>query len=655
MNTKNRNRLSKEKSPYLLQHATNPVDWYVWNDEAFQKAKSEDKPIFLSIGYSTCHWCHVMEKESFENDEVAEVLNDHFISIKVDREERPDVDNVYMKVCQAMTGSGGWPLTIVMTPEREPFFAATYIPREDRYGRIGLINLLNQIDTLWKKQRDDLLSSAKEITDTFRTYQNSALAGSLPEKNVLELALKQLEEQYDAENGGFGEAPKFPSPHQYTFLLRYWKTSGDDAILRMVIHSLQAMRNGGMYDHIGYGFHRYATDKEWLVPHFEKMLYDQASLALVFSETYHATKHPFFKKVVEEIFTYVQRDMLSPDGLFYSAEDADSEGEEGKFYVWSADELKEILGEDYAFFSEVFNVRDDGNFTDPFSPEQKGKNILYTTETIAAIAEREDTTETLLQEKIDALSETIFNKRKKRIHPHKDDKVLTDWNAYIIAAYAYAARVFENRHFNDVAIRAMEALQSKMKTDNNILLHRYRDNEAAIDGFLDDYAYMIYALLELYQTTFRTDYLKDAITYTKVLNTHFADQKGGYFFTGENQEQHFYRDKEAYDGAIASGNSMMMHNLLTLGKITGDQKYIDNAEDLMKFFSGQLRKAPMAYTCFLTGILEYYATPTEIIIAENNNTDESDEMLKVIRNEYMPFSVTVLRKKGENELQKIIS
>jgi len=421
-NQKIPNRLANEKSPYLLQHQYNPVDWYPWGEEAFEKAKEEDKPVFLSIGYSTCHWCHVMERESFEDEEVAEVLNKYYISIKVDREERTDVDAIYMAVCQALTGQGGWPLTIFMTPDKKPFFAGTYFPKERKYGRSGIIEILEELQDAWENKRDKVLSAGESVVKGIENKYFKSEAGAV-EREALDHAYRYYEQSFDSIYGGFGEAPKFPTPHNLTFLLRYWKMSGNKKALDMVEKTLQSMYQGGMYDHVGWGFSRYSTDKKWLVPHFEKMLYDNALLAIAYLECYQATQNEFYARVAREIFSYVLRDMTSEEGGFFSAEDADSEGVEGKFYVWSLDEVFDVLGrESGKAFCQTFDISNAGNFEGENIPNIIGKDL--------------NTGQDLKNER-----EKLFLHREKRIHPLKDDKILTAWNGLMIAALATGARV----------------------------------------------------------------------------------------------------------------------------------------------------------------------------------------------------------------------
>ncbi|MDH5715699.1 MAG: thioredoxin domain-containing protein, partial [Candidatus Aminicenantes bacterium] len=481
------NRLIAEKSPYLLQHAFNPVDWYPWGSEAFDKARKENKPIFLSIGYSTCHWCHVMEKESFEDPEIASMMNEAFICIKVDREERPDIDRIYMTVCQMMTGSGGWPLTIIMTPDKKPFFAATYIPRPSRLGRLGMMELIPRIQELWKSKKGEVMSSAEQITQHLTQISIHAAGEPLGEA-ALEMAYRRLSRVFDERYGGFGRAPKFPTPHNLTFLLRYWKRTGEQKALRMVEKTLQSMRLGGIYDHVGFGFHRYSTDSRWLLPHFEKMLYDQALLVMAYTEAYQATRKEEYRHTVREILDYVMRDMTAPEGGFYSAEDAESEGEEGKFYLWTEEEIRQLLpGEESDLIVRIFNIEKDGNFAEEATGRRTGSNILYLRKSLHETASDMKISPEELERDFQKARQKLFAARHKRVHPHKDDKILTDWNGLMIAALARASSAFDEPQYAEATRRAADFILARMRDSKGKLYHRYRDGETAIPAYLDDY------------------------------------------------------------------------------------------------------------------------------------------------------------------------
>ncbi|MCJ7808413.1 MAG: thioredoxin domain-containing protein, partial [Dehalococcoidia bacterium] len=522
MNNGHQNRLIQEKSPYLLQHADNPVDWYPWGADAFTKAQSENKPIFLSIGYSTCHWCHVMAHESFEDLEVGKLMNESFVSIKVDREERPDIDAVYMKVCQMMTGSGGWPLTIIMTPDKEPFFAATYIPRESRFGLIGMLDLIPRIKELWSTRQTEVLDSASQITGALRQASSDISNEELSE-SMLHLTYEQLASRFDQENGGFSIAPKFATPHNLLFLLRYWARTGNEQSLHMVEKTLQAMRSGGIYDHIGFGFHRYSTDTQWLVPHFEKMLYDQAMLAMAYTEAYQVTGKEEYAQTAHEIFDYILRDMTAPDGGFYSAEDADTDGEEGKFYLWTHQEIAQVLSVEEANLATiVFSIKKDGNFSETDGRENIS-NILHLTETLEELAVNLNISVHELKKNLEKIRKKLFAYREKRVHPHKDDKILTDWNGLMVAALSKGAQVLNEPHYASAAKRAIDFTLNNMLTSDGRLLHRFRDGQAALPAYIDDYAFLIYGMLELYETSFDSRYLEGAIALNGDLIDHFWD------------------------------------------------------------------------------------------------------------------------------------
>ena len=646
------NNLIDEKSPYLLQHAYNPVNWYAWGEKAFNKAKDEDKPIFLSIGYATCHWCHVMERESFEDEDVAKLLNDSFVSIKVDREERPDIDSIYMKVCQMMTGRGGWPLTIVMTPDRKPFFAGTYFPKFGRGGMPGIIDLLTQVGKMWNKNRDEILSSTKEILSHLEESVSTELT-SYDEEELFNEAFVMLSSQFDKRKGGFGSAPKFPSTHRLLFLLRYWKRYKDKSALEMVEKTLSEMKLGGMYDHIGFGFHRYSTDENWKVPHFEKMLYDQAMIVLAYSETYQATKNISYKKTSEEIISYVLRDMTHPEGGFFSAEDADSEGVEGKFYTWTKEEITSILDkEDAELYMKLYNFEEKGNFLEEATKEKTGVNIPFLQQSL----------ETDLSslgknriEKLERIRTVLFNVREKRIHPLKDDKILTDWNGLMIAALAKSARIFRNKDYLAAAEKSVQFVLENLQTADGNLLHRYREDESAITGNFDDYAFFIWGLLELYEASFKTKYLEYAIELNRTAVEKFWDDEiGGYYFTSEDSEKLLIREKQIYDGAIPSGNSVAMLNLVKLGRILSDPKLEEKADVLMKNFASEVKRIPYAYT-FLLSALDFLKGPSfEIVVVGDRTADATKKMIESINSEYVPNKIVILKDSEDEKIVKIV-
>ncbi|MBW2184734.1 MAG: thioredoxin domain-containing protein [Deltaproteobacteria bacterium] len=603
------NRLKFEKSPYLLQHADNPVEWYPWGQEAFEKARKENKPIFLSIGYSTCHWCHVMEHESFEDPEVARLMNEAFICIKVDREERPDIDKIYMTVCQMLTGSGGWPLTIIMTPDKKPFFAATYIPKESRFGRAGMVDLIPQIKERWATNQSELLNSASQIVSFLTQTPPDSSAKEL-DHTTLQSAFNQLSQRFDQSYGGFSSSPKFPTPHNLLFLLRYWKRSGDKHALAMVEKTLQAMRLGGIYDHVGYGFHRYSTDGRWFLPHFEKMLYDQAMLAMAYTEAYQATGNEEYEKTAREIFTYVLRDMTAKDGGFFSAEDADSEGEEGKFYLWSQDEIQRILTkEESELIIKIFNLEKEGNFAEEATRKKTGSNLMHLKKPLTEIATDLKMSAQVLQKTLDAARQKLFNVREKRIHPHKDDKILTDWNGLMIAALAKGAQAFD----------------------------------------LDDYAFLVWGLIELYEATFEIKYLQTALDLNRDLIIHFWDNKhGGFYFTSDEGEDLLVRQKEVYDGAIPSGNSVAMLNLLRLGRITATTDFEEKAAKIGSAFSSTVTQMPAAYTQLMVALDFAMDSSHEVVIVGDLMKKDTVDVLKTLRAQFVPNKVVLFRPSGED-------
>ncbi len=644
------NRLADEKSPYLLQHAGNPVDWYPWGDEAFEAARREDKPIFLSIGYSTCHWCHVMAHESFEDTMVAKMMNDTFVNIKVDREERPDIDGIYMTVCQMMTGTGGWPLTIVMTPDKRPFFAGTYFPKESRFGRAGLTQLVPQLAKVWREQRGEVIKSADQITGEL-TKQTSTGKGDDMDDRFINTAALQLNQRFDEDNGGFGSAPKFPSPHQLTFLLRFWRREADEWSLEMVTRTLKAMRKGGVYDQIGFGFHRYSTDARWLLPHFEKMLYDQAGLLMAYTEAYQATGDPDFKQVAGEIVEYVARDMTSPEGALYSAEDADSEGEEGKFYVWTMDQLEEVLGkEDAALAATVWNAKDEGNFKGEASDGATGANVLHLTDEAKETAMVLGMSEDLLRERMEAIRRSLLEARSDRIRPGLDDKVLTDWNGFMIAAMAKAGAALGEPAYVDAASRAAEFVLGTLRSDDGRLLHRYRDGEAGILGHLDDLAFMVWGQLELYEATFDPVHLETAISLTGVMVERFWDpEDGGFYMTADDAEDLLVRQKDTYDGAMPSGNSVAFLDLIRLSHLTGDPDLAQKAAELGKAFSGDVGKMPSGFTQMMSALDMAIGGGQEVVIVGDPEAPDTIAMLDALRRPFLPDKVVLLKTSDEGE------
>lgn len=647
MSARQPNRLKNEKSPYLLQHAHNPVDWFPWSDEAFEKAKQENKPIFLSIGYSTCHWCHVMEKESFENDEIAGMLNKDFISIKLDREERPDLDSFYMLVCQALTGAGGWPLTIVMTPDKRPFFAGTYFPRIGGYGRPGMRQLVPHLADLWRKKQDELLESADEIVAAVSRAGSEAGGGEVP-ASTLDRTYDQFVHRYDKMHGGFGPAPKFPSPHNVVFLLRHYHFKGEQEALAMALKTLTKMRLGGMYDHAGGGFHRYSTDALWLVPHFEKMLYDQATLMRAYTEAWQLHPEPLFKQTVDEIYHYVARDLRGPEGAFYSAEDADSEGEEGKFYVWSVKELESLFPDDIELLRTLFSLEEGGNFHDPVKGGSTGENILHLKKPLEDYAGELNLSKEALRGKVDSIFSELHKRRCERTRPHLDDKILTDWNGMMIASLAYAGRIFGDDEYTDAAVKAAKFILGSMRNSSGGLFHRHRGGETGITGMLDDYAYMLSALLELYETTGDASWLAEAVRIAEKLKEKFTDtERGGFYLSAKDEKDVIIRQKDFYDGAAPSGNSASAVALFRLARLTGKTEYEEDAKSAIEAVSGEIERAPTGFTHLLTAVQYLHHGFREVVVAGPAADEKTAALKKAAQNCYLPNSVFLIKDTAE--------
>ncbi|MEX0945008.1 MAG: thioredoxin domain-containing protein, partial [Balneolaceae bacterium] len=582
------NRLKDEKSPYLIQHAENPVDWYPWGDEAFELAKKEDKPIFLSIGYATCHWCHVMEHESFEDDEVAQLMNDVFVNIKVDREERPDIDHTYMTICQMLTGHGGWPLTIVMTPEKEPFYAATYLPKTSRPNHIGLMDFIPAIHKAWINDRENILTSVDRIKEGFKKTLDLGKSVESLTSEVFKTARNSLADRFDNTHGGFGTAPKFPSPHNLLFLMNHFRSEHNPNDLEMVKLTLKKMRLGGLWDHVGFGFHRYSTDPQWLLPHFEKMLYDQATLLLAYTEGWKLTHEPLFRQTAFEIVEYLNDCLSSPDGAFYSAEDADSEGVEGKFYLWEVNEIGRILDKkDTEEFLNLYQIEENGNFQDEATHQKTGKNIPHLIEPVPDSK----------KQVIHNILSTLKAEREKRIRPLLDDKILTDWNGLTIAALTKAGSIFDEYRFVEQSELAWSVLQKNCVNPDGTLRHRLKDGDASIDGMADDYSFCIFGLIELYLATFKPDYLETALNLQMTFDQLFYDTEfGGYYFTAQDADPLLGRQKEIYDGAIPSSNSVAALNGFRLSALTSKPKYADQSYKLFEAFSDSIQDAPSGYS-----------------------------------------------------------
>jgi uncharacterized protein len=645
------NMLIHENSPYLLQHAHNPVAWYPWGDEAFREAQRRDCPVFLSIGYSTCHWCHVMAHESFEDARVASLLNDAFVCIKVDREERPDIDELYMSVAHVLTGSGGWPLTIIMTPEKKPFFAATYIPKDDRFGMRGLTTIIPHIMHLWQDARDELLAAADQVAGSVTHGISSALPDTHTRINegMLTGGYAALRIRFDPLNGGFGGAPKFPSPHTISFLFRYGRRTKKPDAYSMAQKTLEAMAMGGIYDHLGSGFHRYSTDARWLVPHFEKMLYDQALLVTAYTEAYQLTGMSHFRTVAEDCLAYLARDMRSPGGGFYSAEDADSEGIEGKFYLWTADELDLVLGDDAPLFARAYNVSRSGNFREQGTGSHSGNNILYRSVSIEKLAESAGMPEKEYAEYLAALRAALLKARETRVRPAKDDKILTDWNGLVISAYSLASQAFPDNGYLETARRTAEFLLRTMSGGAGELMHSYRNGEAGIQGVGSDYAYLTAGLLDLFEASQEPRYLGAALDIHAWFTRHFSDTGvGGYFTANDKATDLIVRKKEIYDGALPSVNSIAFKNLVRLGLFTADPVYHEHAWQLARHFAGTVEQSPGGYPGFLSA-LDFVIGPSyEVVIAGGRDNPLTREMLNTLGRRFIPSKVMIFRPSGEN-------
>lgn len=615
------NHLTNAVSPYLLQHSENPVDWYPWCEEAFKKAKSEDKPIFLSIGYSTCHWCHVMAHESFENPETAEILNKHFVSIKVDREERPDIDSVYMSVCQAFAGSGGWPMSIFMTWDKKSFFAGTYFPPHRHYGMPGFAELLYTIADLWNNERQKLLQSAEEIIGRLKNAEHFT---ENSDNDLVETAARSLLDSFDEINGGFGSAPKFPTPHNLLFLMLYAKQNQSSEPLKAVEKTLVQMRNGGIFDQIGYGFSRYSTDKFFLAPHFEKMLYDNALLIIAYSAAYSALKNPLYLDTAEKTAEYVLREMISPQGGFYSAQDADSDGVEGKYYTFTLYEIVNVLGKEKGeLFANAFDITESGNFDGVNIP-----NLLKSG------APDSDFTEEI---------QILYDYRKSRTSLHIDDKILISWNSMMIAALAILYRVTQNEKFLNAAIRAHRFIEENM-CDGTALYASWRNGDRSEKSFLDDYAFYIAALIELYNSTLEEKYLKEAKQFCNEAVKRFYDnENGGFYLSIVDNKELFMNPKETYDGAIPSGNSVMAYDLVRLYQLTENAEYKEQAEKQLAFVSARGVEYPSGHCMFLIAKMMFDRPPEHITVSMKREDDLKELMKR------LPFlaNIRVVSESGE--------
>ena len=629
MSHKFTNRLAQETSPYLLQHAHNPVDWFPWGEEAFAKAKKEDKPILLSVGYSACHWCHVMEHESFEDEKIAGLMNQLFVSIKVDREERPDVDEIYMSAVQVLTGRGGWPMTVFLTPEGKPFYGGTYFPPVDRHNIPAFPRVLAGIAQAYREKPADVEKSTTEILGNMEKIAHRQQTTQTLDVSALEKAAQHLSQPYDETHGGIGQAPKFPNSLVFSLFLRQAQASGDRSYLDKTVYTLRKMAQGGMYDHLGGGFHRYSVDERWLVPHFEKMLYDNALLTRLYLEGYQASGDVFFRQVAEEILAYVEREMLQPGGGFYSTQDADSEGVEGKFFVWDQDEVMQLLGEEVGeIFCRYYDITDAGNF--------EHKNILHPTLDLQQLA-------TLFRRDVDGVTQliaqakhTLFAVREKRVKPGRDEKILTSWNGLMISAYAEAYKVLGNARYLEIARQSIDFILTHLCREGR-LLRSYKDGQAKFNAYLDDYACFSAALLDVYEATFEQQYLDHAIAFSEVLLSRFWDaQEGGFFFTSADHETLISRSKSAFDGSTPSGNSVAALVLLRLFYLTESQDYLTKAETVLRLFYDGMQQNPFGFSNMLCALDFYLRRPQEIVLLGEPTAPDTQILLRQIHGLFIP-------------------
>lgn len=645
---KQTNRLINETSPYLLQHAHNPVDWYPWGPEALERARTEDKPILLSIGYSACHWCHVMEHESFENDEIAQIMNENFVCIKVDREERPDLDSIYMNAVQMMTGHGGWPMTMFLTPDLKPFYGGTYYPPADRQGMPGFPRVLLSIADSYQNRKQDILSSADAITAEIRKMNRFHATDEMLTTEVLNQAFSGLTTNFDRVNGGFGHAPKFPPSMALMFFLRHSKRTNSGSALEMAELTLEKMAEGGMYDHLGGGFARYSVDAHWLVPHFEKMLYDNALLARVYLYAYQATGKKSYRRVAEEILEYIIRDMTDRAGGFYSAEDADSEGVEGKFYVWTKAEVIAILGEeDGQLFCDYFDVTEQGNF-------EHGKSILNTPAKMEAIAHEKGIAVEEFSRRIEAARKKLFYEREKRVRPGRDEKILAAWNGLMLTAFAEAANILGRDDYRAVAVKNAEFLLANL-VKNGRVLRTYKDGTAKLNGYLEDYSYLIEGLLAVYEATFDLKFFESARSLADTMIEQFWDEaEGGFFFTSSDHEELITRTKDYFDNATPSGNSVAAAALLKLGLLTEESLYHRCAATILRTMRPVMSKYPSAFGYLLSALDFYLSEPKEIAIVADPDSHEARSFVTEIYSRYLPNKVVALREPADERATELI-
>jgi uncharacterized protein YyaL (SSP411 family) len=630
--SKKKNMLSESNSPYLLQHQDNPVAWYEWGEQAFAAARETERLIFLSIGYSTCHWCHVMAHESFEDEKVAEILNENFIAIKVDREERPDIDKIYMDVCQAMTGSGGWPLTLIMTPEQIPIFAGTYFPKEAKYGRPGLIDILIILADKWRKQRDKLMRQAQEIGQAFSQTPIPDAAGLIPQ--MLDAAVQNIARAYDPRYGGFGSAPKFPMGHLLLFLARHAGRNKDQVLLQKVENTLLKMYHGGLFDQVGFGFYRYSTDEKWLIPHFEKMLYDNALLIMAAVELYSVTRNQLYAEIVDKVFTYLQRDLTSPEGAFFCAEDADSEGEEGRFYVFSAAEFADLAGSDAAIMQQFFGVSAGGNF--------EGANHLHINEPIVDFCRKRGLNQAEFVQKVEVLRQKLLDYRGKRVRPSRDDKVLTAWNGLMIKALAEAGKVLQRSDYIAAASRAAAFVLNNLKRNDNSLYRSWRRTKASIDGFLEDYVFLTAGLLELFQAEFNADWLRQALELHRYALENFVGEQSGVFFESEiDSEKLLNRPYNQYDGAMPSAVAQLALNAISIGHLCADPEQLDIAGKIIERAGRLIKEAPSGFAWHLAAY-DLLVNPGDCLMIFAQNKEEAQPFIEEFRRHYRPGALIVV-------------
>jgi len=629
------NKLGEESSPYLLQHAKNPVHWYAWNEEALGRAKKENKPIFLSVGYSSCHWCHVMAHESFEDEEIAKIMNENFVNIKVDREERPDLDDIYQKACQMTTGQGGWPLSVFLTPDQRPFYVGTYFPALDSYGRPGFGSLCRQLAQSWKEKPNDVEKAADSFMQNLGNLQQHQ-APSKIDKSILDEAAINLLQIADATYGGFGQAPKFPNASNLSFMFRYSKLSGISKFQKFALLTLKKMAKGGIFDQIGGGFHRYSTDARWLVPHFENMLYDNALLPIVYSEAYQITKDPFFGYVVKKTLDYVIREMTSSGGTFFSAQDADTNGEEGQTFVWKKQEIEKILGQDSEIFCIYYDVTDGGNF--------EGNTILANNINASSLGFKFGKSEPEIENLISKCSEKLLEIRNKREQPGKDDKIITSWNGLMVSAFLSGYKITDNSKYLDAAKQSIDFFESNF--EKNHILHRtFKNAEPKLNGYLDDYAYMANASVDMFENTSQPKYLSFATNLANYLITHFWDNStNGFFFTSDDHEKLIMRPKNNYDLSMPSGNSVAAYVLLKLYHITQNKQFLEIAKKIIESQAISAAENPFAFGYLLNALYLYYQKPTEITIINDNNF----ELVSHLRKKFLPESIMVLVENQSN-------